>query len=64
MFKRKDCVNSRMDSLLDMVGLENRVIEDDTSFERMDEDIDYQSVKRNLERNIAFSKEILLRSIS
>lgn len=53
-----------MDSLLDMVGLENRVIEDDTSFERMDEDIDYQSVKRNLERNITFSKEILLRSIS
>lgn len=64
VFKRKDCVNSRMDSLLDMVGLENRVIEDDTSFERMDEDIDYQSVKRNLERNITFSKEILLRSTS
>ena len=63
VFNRKDAVNSRMDSLLEIVGLQERIIYNRNEFDKMNLKINFQEVKCLLAKQISFSKNILLKNL-
>lgn len=63
VFNRKDAVNSRMESLMEMAGLKDRLIMNQADFEKMDSLIDYGTVNYRIGEYIAMSKDVLAKNI-
>lgn len=63
IFNRKDAVNSRMESLMEIAGLKDRLIMNQTDFEKMDSLIDYGTVNFRIGEYIAMSKDVLAKNI-
>lgn len=63
VFNRKDAVNSRMESLMEMAGLQDRLIMNQADFFKMDSLIDYEAVNSRIGEYIAKSKDVLAKNI-
>lgn len=63
VFNRKDAVNSRMESLMEMAGLQDRLIINESDFEKMDSHIDYDAVNSRISEYVAQSKDVLAKNI-
>lgn len=64
VFNRKDAVNSRMESLMGITGLQERLISSESDFARMDSRIDYGIVDAKIGEYISKSKYILEKNLS
>lgn len=63
VFNRKDAVNSRMESLMEMAGLQDRLIMNQADFIKMDSLIDYEAVNSRMGEYITKSKDVLAKNI-
>lgn len=63
VFNRKDAVNSRMESLMEMAGLQDRLIMNQADFIKMDTLIDYDAVNSRMVEYITKSKDVLAKNI-
>lgn len=63
VFNRKDAVNSCMEILMEMSGLQDRLIKNQADFEKMDSHIDYGIVNYRIGEYITMSKDVLAKNI-
>ena len=64
VFNRKDAVNSRMQSLLSLIGLEDRIVNNYTEFSKMDNVINYDGVNTKLQSERKHSEEVFLKVLA
>jgi len=62
VFNRKDAVNSRMEILMEMSGLQDRLIKNQADFWKMDSPIDYETVRKRMNEYITKSKDLLAKN--